>query len=42
MAYVALESAQLDVPSGRDPSGEWLWRRLDGLSRWHLGYGIDG
>jgi hypothetical protein len=42
MAYVALESAQLDVPSGRDPHGEWLWRRLDGLSVWHLGYGIDG
>jgi hypothetical protein len=41
MTYVALESAQLDVLPGRDPEGECLWRRLDGLLRWHSGHGIN-
>jgi len=41
MTCVALESARVEVAPGRDPSGERLWRRLDGLLRWHSGHGID-
>ncbi len=41
MAYVALASAEGDVRPGADRRGERLWQRLDGLSRWHVGYGID-
>lgn len=41
IAYAGLQSARHEVPAGRDPNGERLWRRLDGLCRWHQGQGID-